>query len=105
MNQFIAQSIFNRQPPMYSFKENMQRNIEDAQNVIYHNRDMEKQIAYFRYADGSTMHLSGQVAYYSAPCTECDNPMECDCTLKFDLRKRENGNVINPDEPIETLTI
>ena len=104
--QYIAESIFNRLPPLYTFKDNIERHINESKNVLYFNRDMEKEIAYFRYADGSTMHLSGQVAYHSAPCTECSDIQQCNCTLKFDLRKRDElGNVIDTTELIEELTL
>lgn len=90
----IAESVFNRMPPMYSFTENMARHIEESVNVIFHNRKVDKQIAYFRYKDGSTMHLSGKVAYYSAPCTDCLDVLNCKCSLAFDLRQREYNGVV-----------
>jgi len=101
-NQFIAQSIFNRLPPLYSFKENIERHLAESKNVLYFNRDIEKRIAYFRYSDGSTMHLSGQVSYYSAPCTECSDIQKCTCNLTFELKKWVNNNL---ETTIETLTI
>lgn len=110
---YIAESIFNRMSPVYSFTDNMQRYIAESINIVFHNRKMENEIAYFRYTDGSTIHLSGKVAYHSAPCSKCLDPIKCKCLLTFDLRKREYSGVvgakssivINPSLPVLELDL
>lgn len=81
----IAQRLSRFICPVPNFDTMFKKFMSEVTNILYVNRDFDKQIAYFRYVDGSTVHLNNLISYWTAPCPVCTDVRKCTCTIPNEL--------------------
>lgn len=81
----IAQALLNATFPIPSFETMFTRYMGETTNMIAMNRNLEKKIAFFRYADGSTVHLDNLSSRWTAPCSDCVDARKCMCDVDKEI--------------------
>lgn len=81
----IAQRLYNATYSQPNFEFMYRKYMSELTNMLYMNRDFEKQTAYFRYVDGSTIHLEQFTSRWTAPCLTCSDFRKCTCSINEGL--------------------
>lgn len=77
----IARRLYNATWQQPNFEFMYKAYMSELTHMLYMNRDFIKQIAYFRYVDGSTINLNQLTSSHTPPCVVCADFRKCTCEI------------------------